>query len=107
MPRPALRLAAALAALLAGAARADTLIDNVEGVTFDEAGRPEPLVGLVIGTDGRVVQVLHRGEAEESVSAGQEGTGLDPDLVNKAPVKPPFLHPLRQRPGPFLLVPLQ
>lgn len=75
MPRPALRLAAALAALLAGTARADTLIDNVEGLTFDETGRPEQLVGLVIGTDGRVVQVLHKGDKPVRVDYRVDGKG--------------------------------
>ena len=44
-------------------ALADTLIDNVEGIALDADGRPERLTGLVIGGDGRIAQVLHRGEA--------------------------------------------
>ncbi len=42
---------------------ADTLIDNVEGIAFGADGKPERLTGLVIGNDGRIVQVLRRGDA--------------------------------------------
>ncbi|HET9628630.1 MAG TPA: amidohydrolase family protein [Novosphingobium sp.] len=75
MPRSALRLAAALVALLGSTAHADTLFDNVEGLTFDEHGRPEPLTGLVIGTDGRVVQVLHKGDKPARVDYRVDGNG--------------------------------
>ncbi len=56
---------AASALLLAGAtpALADTLIDNVDGMTLDAANTVEHFSGLVIGNDGRIVQVLHRGDA--------------------------------------------
>lgn len=84
MLRPALRLTAALAVLLAGAAHADTLVDNVEGLTFDVAGRAEPIVGLVIGNDGRVVQVLHKGDKAPRVDYRVDGQGryLLPGLVD-------------------------
>lgn len=49
-------------ALCPGAARADTLIDNVEGFTLDQNGGIERFSGLLIGPDGRIVQVLHRGD---------------------------------------------
>ncbi len=60
--RRALLSAAALIALPA-AARADTLIDNVDGMTLGTAGTVEHFSGLLIGADGRIVQVLHRGDA--------------------------------------------
>ncbi len=55
--------AALLAALLAPCtARADTLIDNVDGITMDEAGKVDRFDGFIIGNDGRIAQVLHRGD---------------------------------------------
>jgi predicted amidohydrolase YtcJ len=82
--RPALRLAAAVALLLAGGARADTLIDNVEGLTFDAAGRTEPIAGLVVGADGTVVQLLHKGDKAPRVDYRVDGRGrfLMPGFVD-------------------------
>jgi len=62
------RLAAGLASGLALAialttpALADTLIDNVDGLTIETDGRVERFSGLLIGDDGRIVQVLKRGD---------------------------------------------
>lgn len=56
---------AALAALLIAAstpALADTLVDNVEGIRLDAQGRIERFTGLLVGNDGRIVQVLARGD---------------------------------------------
>lgn len=54
-------LLVATAALgLSAPALADTLIDNVDGLTIDSAGGVERFTGLLIGDDGRIVQVLHR-----------------------------------------------
>lgn len=53
---------ATLALLVAAPALADTLVDNVEGITLDEDGDVVRFTGLVIGEDGRIVQVLARGE---------------------------------------------
>ncbi|NOU02288.1 MAG: amidohydrolase [Novosphingobium sp.] len=55
-------LTAAAAFALALPAQADTLVDNVDGVTLDATGGIEHFNGLLIGNDGRIVQVLHRGE---------------------------------------------
>lgn len=50
-------------ALLAGAsARADTLIDNLDGTAIDAQGNAVHFTGLVVGNDGRIVQVLNRGD---------------------------------------------
>lgn len=43
-------------------ALADTLIDNVDGFTLDQNGRIERFSGLLIGNDGRIVQVLRRAD---------------------------------------------
>lgn len=50
------------AALLASPALADTLVDNVDGMTLDEAGAIDRFTGLVIAPDGRIRQVLRRGD---------------------------------------------
>lgn len=55
--------ALALPLALAAPALADTLIDNVDGVTIDETGGVTRFTGLVIGNDGRITQVLKRGDA--------------------------------------------
>ena len=55
-------LGAAAALALAAPALADTLIDNVDGLTIDATGGVERFTGLLIGDDGRIVQVLHRGD---------------------------------------------
>lgn len=53
-------LLAALALLLAAPAAADTLIDNVNGVTLDKDGRLQRFAALLIDDDGRVKQLLDR-----------------------------------------------
>ncbi len=57
----ALVAGAALIALSAPAL-ADTLVDNVDGVTLDATGGIDHFTGLVVGDDGRIVQVLRRGD---------------------------------------------
>ena len=78
---PALTLALALAS----PAAADTLIDNVDGFTLDEKGDVERLTGLIIGRDGRVVQVLHRGDkrpARPEYFVDGKGRVLMPGLID-------------------------
>jgi predicted amidohydrolase YtcJ len=41
---------------------ADTLIDNLDGITVDAHGGIEHFTGILIGPDGRIVQVLHQGD---------------------------------------------
>ncbi|MEP2737036.1 MAG: amidohydrolase family protein [Erythrobacter sp.] len=53
---------AACAAFIAGPAYADTLIENVEGVTIGKDGELERFTGLVIDNDGRIRSVLKSGE---------------------------------------------
>ncbi len=51
-------------ALLASAspALADTLVDNVDGVTLNAKGSVEHFTGLLVGDDGRIEQVYRRGD---------------------------------------------
>ena len=54
---------ALIAALAASAANADTLIANANGIQADATGHLRHFTGLLIGDDGKVVRVLHAGEA--------------------------------------------
>ena len=58
----ALLFAGAALLALANPALADTLLDNVDGVTLDVTGAVHHFSGLVIGDDGRISKVLHRGD---------------------------------------------
>lgn len=55
-------LLAAAALALSAPALADTLVDNVDGLTIDATGGIERFTGLLVGDDGRIVQVLKRGD---------------------------------------------
>lgn len=55
-------LTGAAALLVASPALADTLVDNVDGITLDEKGQVERITGLVFDAQGKVVQLLHRGD---------------------------------------------
>ena len=55
-------LAATAAFALSASALADTLIDNVDGLTIDATGGIERFTGLLVGDDGRIVQILQRGD---------------------------------------------
>jgi len=74
----------ALALLCPGAAWADTLLDNVDGITIDAAGNAERITGIVIGNDGGIAQVLHRGERAGRTDFRIDGKGrvLLPGLVD-------------------------
>ncbi len=56
------RLALALALGITTPARADVLVDHLDGVTINSAGALERFTGIVIGDDGRIVAVLHQGD---------------------------------------------
>ena len=51
-----------LSLLLPAGASADTLIDNVSGLTPGEGGGTERFEALLIGSDGRVIQLFKRGD---------------------------------------------
>ncbi|MFP5396595.1 MAG: amidohydrolase [Alphaproteobacteria bacterium] len=81
----ALLLGAAAALALAAPGRADTLVDNIEGVTVDAKGGIDRFTGLVVGDDGRIKQVLHRGDKRpERPSYKLDGKGqfLIPGLID-------------------------
>ena len=66
-PRPAARRPRRLAAR---AAAADVLVDNVNGYTIGADGRLIRFSGMLVGDDGRVEQLLQRGDR------GRERTAL-------------------------------
>jgi hypothetical protein len=49
-------------AMLPSAALADTLLENINGVTLDTAGKTVTFNGLVFDADGTIVQILRSGE---------------------------------------------
>jgi predicted amidohydrolase YtcJ len=53
---------AAVGLLVATVARADTLIENIDGISLDAKGTVTRFTGLLIGGDGRIVQVLARAD---------------------------------------------
>ena len=55
-------VAAMLALLLSTPALADTLVDNVDGITLDAEGRVMRFTGLVIDDEGRIERLLQRGD---------------------------------------------
>jgi predicted amidohydrolase YtcJ len=77
-------LAATSLLALAVPALADTLIDNVDGVTIGEDGKVKRFTGLVFDEDGKVVAVLARGEARPKVDYRLDGKGrvLIPGLID-------------------------
>lgn len=70
--------AAIVAALLSATpAWADTLVDNVDGLTLTRDGQVERFTGIVIDDDGRVAQLLHRGDPRpERPQFRKDGHGL-------------------------------
>ena len=73
---PALLCAGAALIALATPAMADTLLDNVDGVTLDASNSIDHFNGLVIGDDGRVAKVLHRGDKRPRTTYLIDGKGL-------------------------------
>ena len=66
-------------------ARADTLIDNVEGTTLDEHGQVQHFTGIVIGKDGRIAQVLARTDKrprQVDYAVDEKGKVMLPGLID-------------------------
>lgn len=77
-------LAATSLLALAVPALADTLVDNVDGMTIGEDGKVKRFTGLVFNKDGQVVAVLARGEARPRVDYRLDGKGrvLIPGMID-------------------------
>ena len=85
MTHPFRAVAAALLALIASPAAADTLVDNVNGYTINQSRDLVRFTGLVIGNDGRVKRLLQRGDKRpERPDYRLEGRGrtLLPGLID-------------------------
>ncbi|KTE31914.1 metal-dependent hydrolase [Sphingopyxis sp. HIX] len=76
----------AIAALaIAAPAHADTLVDNVNGITLDADGKLVRFTGLLIGSDGKVKQLLDRKDKRpERPDFKEDGKGrtLIPGLID-------------------------
>ncbi|PKB19530.1 hypothetical protein B0I00_1766 [Novosphingobium kunmingense] len=84
MKYPLLAAAAAIVAAASSAA-ADTLVDNVDGMTIDAKGQVERFTGLLIGNDGRIVQTFRRGDKRPGkVDYAVDGKGrvLVPGMID-------------------------
>ncbi|MBX7539991.1 amidohydrolase [Qipengyuania sphaerica] len=66
-------LAALLSTAIAVPAHADVLIDNVNGITLDEDGKVKRFEALVIDDDGRIAQVIGRGEERPRTDYREDG----------------------------------
>ncbi|HVR90888.1 MAG TPA: amidohydrolase [Novosphingobium sp.] len=64
---------------------ADTLVDHVDGMTIDDKGQVERFTGILIGDDGRIEQVLRRGDKRPGkVDYAVDGKGqvMIPGLID-------------------------
>jgi predicted amidohydrolase YtcJ len=78
-------LLALLALAISTPAHADTLVDNVNGITLDKDGKLVRFTGLVIGSDGKVKQLLDRKDKRpERPDFKEDGKGrtLIPGLID-------------------------
>lgn len=77
-------LAALLACTVTTPALADVLIDNVEGLTIDENGKVKRFTALVIDDDGKIAQVLERGDRKPQTDFREDGQGrvMIPGLID-------------------------
>jgi len=69
----------------ASPARADVLIDNVNGLTVDRDGKVGRFTGLLVGDDGRIEQVLQRGDKRPSkvdYKVDGKGRAVIPGLID-------------------------
>ncbi|QZD86419.1 amidohydrolase [Qipengyuania psychrotolerans] len=68
-------IAALLASALAVPAYADVLVDNVAGITMDEDGKVKRFEALVIDDEGRIAQVIGRGEDRPQTDYREDAEG--------------------------------
>lgn len=78
------RAVAVFAAFIASPVMADTLVDNVDGVTVGEDGEIVRFTGLVFDEEGKVTQILMRGEERPQTDFGIDGQGrvMLPGLID-------------------------
>ena len=67
---------AALISATAASASADTLVDNVQGITINADGKVERFIALVIADDGKVRATLNTGDVQpEGIDFRVDGEG--------------------------------
>ena len=78
------RLVAALALLLPAPALADTLIDNINGISVDRDGKATHFSAMLVGDDGKVVDIVEAGESKPSAEFREDGRGrtVVPGLID-------------------------
>ena len=69
---------------VASPAQADTLIDNVDGLTIDDNGKVKRFTGLVIDDDGRITEVLEKKDKRPRTDFLEDGEGrvMIPGLID-------------------------
>lgn len=75
----------AFVSFFAAPAVADTLVDNVDGLTIDEQGQLQRFTGIVFDEEGRITIVLQRGDERPSdVDFAMDGEGrvMLPGLID-------------------------
>ena len=89
-------LLAFAAALLASAASANTLIDNINGIQVDANGQIERFSAIVIGDDGKVKRVWSHGPKPTNATRVVDGGGrtLLPGLIDGASLRFPKARPM-------------
>ena len=92
-------LTALLACTMATPALADVLIDNVEGLTIDEDGDVQRFTGIVIGDDGKIVQLLERGDDKPQTDYREDGQGQRRENRTEAPPRAVRHHQAIRMPG--------
>ncbi len=71
-----LKIAATLlASAIAMPAYADVLVDNVDGITINAEGEVERFEALVIDDDGRIAQIIERGQERPRTDYREDGEG--------------------------------
>lgn len=75
-------LACALAALVAAPAAADTLIENVRGVTLNAQGEVVRFTGLVIGRDGKIARLIPGPDAQAEAPRAKRKKNAPPEVFD-------------------------
>ena len=79
-----LRLLAGLALLLPAPVLAETLIDNINGISVDRDGTITHFSAMLVGDDGKVVDIVEAGESKPSAEFREDGRGrtVVPGLID-------------------------
>jgi predicted amidohydrolase YtcJ len=79
-----LRLFAALALLLPAPALADTLIGNINGISVERDGTVTRFGAMLVGDDGKILDLVERGEREPRADYRENGRGrtVIPGLID-------------------------